>query len=263
MIITVKLFILQQVWCWPTQLSTIWILLRKGEAGIRLSPADTCWSKPRICCRGKDSRPFEVAGNAGFIPFNTISSQQVQLPGSWSFAKNELSILSYGWWVCNLVYLRGDADSLYIAYYKPYTWSWPPSMLLPEKAIDYGPDTIVAVAYSDTLRWCFQPGIYLAASTVMYKRLPFQFRAFISEWISRGYDRTSWYLAPRMNSIKWELPKDQRWHSMSSDKMRRECWKAVADQIYYTRVLYATTFTSYKEGWRTEREWSTCLRSSR
>ena len=47
----------------------------------------------------------------------------------------------------NLVYSRGPLDSLYISFYKPFKEvPDPPSMLLPEKTLDYEPEQVVAYA---------------------------------------------------------------------------------------------------------------------
>ena len=65
----------------------------------------------------------------------------------------------------NLVYLKEGTDSLFISSYRKFSEiPDPPSMLLPEKTIDYDPDTIIALAYSDTLPIMFpNEGIYLCS----------------------------------------------------------------------------------------------------
>jgi len=56
-------------------------------------------------------------------------------------------------------------DTLYITYYEPFIGiPDPPSMLLPEKTLDYEPGQIAAIAYSDTLPIMFpRQGIYLCS----------------------------------------------------------------------------------------------------
>ena len=63
------------------------------------------------------------------------------------------------------VYLKGIVDILYISFYKPFTEiPDPPSMLLPEKTLDYEPIQIVALPYSDTLPIMFpREGIYFCS----------------------------------------------------------------------------------------------------
>ena len=65
----------------------------------------------------------------------------------------------------NLIYARGPVDSLYISYYQPFKEvPDPPSMLLPEKILDYDPTQVVAIHYSDTLPMMFpKEGIYLCS----------------------------------------------------------------------------------------------------
>lgn len=198
-----------------------------------------------------------------FIPFNTMSpTNRYNYLARGHFEKNELfnPVVRVDEFA-NLVYLRGVPDSLYIAYYKPYTMiPDPPSMLLPEKAIDYGPDTIVAVAYSDTLPMMFpRPGIYLCSvdSNVKDGFAFFNFGPTFPDMNSaEAMIEPLAYLAPEIelnNMITAERPK------MALDEFWIKCGGNVEKareliRIYYTRVLYANYyFTSYKEGWRTER----------
>ena len=102
-----------------------------------------------------------------FIPFNTLSDiNMYNFLAREYFQKNELfePVIRKNEFV-NLVYLRGKPDSLYISFYKPFTQvPDPPAMLLPQKTIDYGPDTIVALPYSDTLPMMFpKEGIYMCS----------------------------------------------------------------------------------------------------
>jgi GWxTD domain-containing protein len=198
-----------------------------------------------------------------FIPFNTNSAtSRYNYLARGHFAKNELfnPIIRVDEFA-NLVYLRGHADSLYVAYFKPYTTiPDPPSMLLPEKAIDYGPDTIVALVYSDTLPMMFpRPGIYLCSidSNVKDGFAFFNFGPSFPEMNTpEAMIEPLAYLASEaeLNNIRTaERPKlalDEFWIKCGGNvEKARELIR-----IYYTRVLYANYyFSSYKEGWRTER----------
>lgn len=198
-----------------------------------------------------------------FIPFSTTSSvNRYNYTARGHFQKNELfnpvvRVDEYA----NLIYLRGIPDSIYIAYYKPYLpVPDPPSMLLPEKAIDYGPDTIVALPYSDTLPMMFpRRGIYLCSVDSSVKE-GYAFFNFGPSFPEMNTPETMIeplaYLATEaeMNNLRSaeraKLALDEFWIKCGGNVERaRELIR-----IYYTRVLYSNYyFTSYKEGWRTER----------
>jgi len=198
-----------------------------------------------------------------FVPFNTLTyNNRYNFMVQGHFAKNELfnPVIKTNEYV-NLIYLKDIPDSLYITFYKPFREiPDPPSMLLPERTIDYGPDTIVPLPYSDTLPIMFpNEGIYLCST---------------SRDINDGYTLLNFgptypqmttpevmieplaYLANEnelYNIRTAERPKvalDEFWISCGGNIDRsRELIR-----IYYTRVLYSNYyFTSYKEGWRTER----------
>jgi GWxTD domain-containing protein len=198
-----------------------------------------------------------------FIPFNTMSNtNRYNFMAQGYFAKNELfnPVVRVDEYV-SLVYLRGPADSLYIAYYQPYTVKPdPPSMMLPEKALDYGPDTIVSIPYSDTLPMMFpKPGIYLCSvdSNVKDGFAFFNFGpAFPDMTTPEAMIEPLTYLATEnelndmRTALKQKVALDEFWIKCGGNvEKARELIR-----IYYTRVLYANYyFTSYKEGWRTER----------
>jgi GWxTD domain-containing protein len=198
-----------------------------------------------------------------FIPFNTMSvTSRYNYIARGHFGKNELfnPVVRVNEFA-NLLYLRSHPDSLYIAYYKPYIpIPDPPSMLLPEKAIDYGPDTIVSVPYSDTLPMMFpRPGIYLCSvdSNVKDGFAFFNFGPSFPEmntpavmieplaYLASETEMENMRTAPRP-----KVALDDFWIKCGGNvEKARELIR-----IYYTRVLYANYyFTSYKEGWRTER----------
>jgi GWxTD domain-containing protein len=198
-----------------------------------------------------------------FIPFNTMSmTNRYNFRAQGHFGKNELfnPVVRVDEYV-NLVYLRGHADSLYIAYYQPYTVKPdPPSMMLPEKAIDYGPDTIVSIPYSDTLPMMFpKPGIYLCSvdSNVNDGFAFFNFGPAFPDMTKPEtmiepltYLATENELNDMRTALKPKVALDEFWIKCGGNvEKARELIR-----IYYTRVLYANYyFTSYKEGWRTER----------
>ena len=133
-------------------------------------------------------------------------------------------------------------------------------MLLPEKTLDYAPEKIVALAYSDTLPLMFpREGIYLCS---------------VDRKVADGYTFLNMGISyPSMNRPETMIePLAYLASSDELDKMRSaERTKTALDdfwikcggnvekarellRIYYTRVLYSNYyFTSYKEGWMSER----------
>ena len=103
-----------------------------------------------------------------FVPFNTLSyNNKYNFRAQGHFDKNELfnHVLRVNEYV-NLVYSRMPIDSLFISYYRPlHEIPDPPSMMLPEKTIDYQPGQVVAIPYSDTIPIMFpREGIYLCSA---------------------------------------------------------------------------------------------------
>lgn len=198
-----------------------------------------------------------------FVSFNTISDKnRYNFRVVDHFQKNELfdPVLKVDEFI-NMVYLKGPVDSLYISYFKPYRVNPdPPSMVLPEKTIDYGPDTTIAIQYSDTLPIMFpKNGIYLCKvgreSEEGYTL--FNFGATYPEMTLPGamidplaYLASEAEMNEMLISPKPKVALDEFWIKCGGNvEKARELIR-----IYYTRVLYANYyFTSYKEGWRTER----------
>ena len=198
-----------------------------------------------------------------FVPFNTISDKnKYNFMAQGHFEKNELfnPILRVNEYV-NLVYTRAHPDSLYISFYKPLREvPDPPSMLLPQKIIDYPPERIVAIPYSDTLPMMFpKEGVFLCS---VKKDLQdgFTFLNFGPSFPTMTTPEVMFdpiaYLASgdELDTLKASLkPKmalDEFWIKCGGniDKARELI------RIYYTRVLYSNYyFTSYTEGWRSER----------
>jgi GWxTD domain-containing protein len=198
-----------------------------------------------------------------FVQFNTLSEvNKYNFSVKSHFNKNKLfsPIIRVDEYV-NLVYNRGHIDSLYISYYKPFREvPDPPSMLLPEKTLDYDPLKVVAVPYSDTLPMMFpRDGIYLCSVDRNIKE------GFTFLNLGSTFPRLTTpdvmmeplaYLASQdeMNELrsatKPKVALDEFWIKCGGnvDKARELI------RIYYTRVLYSNYyFTSYKEGWRSER----------
>lgn len=198
-----------------------------------------------------------------FVPFNTISpGNRYNFMARSHSGKNELlsPVVRPNQYV-NLLYPNIQVDSLFISVFKPLSEiPYPPSILLPEKTIDYDPDTIIAVAWSDTLPLMFpDEGVYFCAPERESEE-GFTFLNF-----GPGYPvmndpefmiRPLAYLASEeeMNTIRSadrpKLALDDFWLKCGGNVDRsRELIR-----IFYTRILYANHyFTSFKEGWRTER----------
>jgi GWxTD domain-containing protein len=198
-----------------------------------------------------------------FIQFNTLSNTNrynFRLQGH--FDKNELfsSVLRIDEYI-NLIYTRGHIDSLFISYYKPFREiPDPPSMLLPEKTLDYDPQQVVTIPYSDTLPMMFpKEGVYLCSVDRKIKE------GFTFLNLGSTYPRVTTpetmidplgYLASQdemtlmKSATKPKAALDEFWIKCGGnvDKARELI------RIFYTRVLYSNYyFTSFKEGWRSER----------
>lgn len=198
-----------------------------------------------------------------FISFNTLSyTNKYNFRVQGHFEKNELfnPVLRVNEYI-NLIYARGPVDSLFISFYKPFSEvPEPPSMLLPEKTLDYEPEKVIAIPYSDTLPIMFpKQGIYLCSVKREIKdgytllNMGSSYPALTSPEVMI---ESLAYLASRSEildlgaSIKPKLALDEFWIKCGGNvEKARELIR-----IYYTRVLFSNYyFTSYKEGWRTER----------
>jgi GWxTD domain-containing protein len=198
-----------------------------------------------------------------FVQFNTLSNtNRYNFRVQGHFAKNHLftPVLRTNEYI-NLIYSRTPVDSLFISFYRPFKEvPDPPSMLLPEKTLDYEPLKVVAIPYSDTLPIMFpKEGIYLCSTDRNIKD------GFTFLNLGTTYPRLTSpevmidplaYLASQdemselRSAAKPKAALDEFWIKCGGniDKARELI------RIYYTRVLYANYyFTSYKEGWRTER----------
>jgi GWxTD domain-containing protein len=198
-----------------------------------------------------------------FIPFNTLSDfNRYNFLARGHFEKNQLfnPVLRINEYV-NLVYTRGPLDSLFVSYYKPFhEIPYPPSVLLPAKTVDYEPDRVAAIPYSDTVPMMFpREGIYLCSASRENKE-GFTFLNFGNKYPSMttpeamieplAYLATEDELNELRSAVKPKVALDDFWIKCGGniDKSRELI------RIYYTRVRFSNYyFTSVTEGWRTER----------
>ncbi|MGC1392093.1 MAG: GWxTD domain-containing protein [Bacteroidales bacterium] len=198
-----------------------------------------------------------------FVQFNTLSyTNMYNFRVQGHFDKNELfsHVLRIDEYI-NLVYSRARVDSLYVSFYKPFREvPDPPSMLLPEKTLDYDPQKVVAIPYSDTLPMMFpKEGIFLCSVDRNIKdglTLLNLGSTYPKITTPEGMIEPLVYLASQdemtelKSAVKPKAALDEFWIKCGGnvDKARELI------RIFYTRVLYSNYyFTSYKEGWRSER----------
>jgi GWxTD domain-containing protein len=198
-----------------------------------------------------------------FVQFNTQSyNNRYNFRMQGHFDKNELfsPVLRIDEYV-NLVYSRGHTDSLFVSFYRPFKEvPDPPSMLLPEKTLDYDPLKVVAIPYSDTLPMMFpKEGIYLCSvdrnvkDGFTFLNLGSTFPKITTPDVMiepLAYLANQDEMTALKTAVKPKAALDEFWIKCGGnvDKARELI------RIYYTRVLYSNYyFTSYKEGWRSER----------
>ena len=198
-----------------------------------------------------------------FVPFNTTSeTNRYNFYARGNFLHNELlnPVVRKNEFL-NLIYTRKPVDSLFISFYKAYEGiPYPPSMVLPERTINAKPDTIVGLQYSDTTPMMFpRKGIYLCTigkninEGYAFLNFGLSFPAMTTpeEMIEPlAYLASEDEMAALRSSVKPKLALDNFWVSCGGNiEKSRELIR-----IYYTRALYANFyFTSYREGWRTDR----------
>jgi GWxTD domain-containing protein len=198
-----------------------------------------------------------------FVQFNTLSNtNKYNFRVQGHFSKNKLftPVLRTNEYI-NLVYSRAPIDSLFVSFYNPFREvPDPPSMLLPEKTLDYEPQKVVAIPYSDTLPIMFpKEGVYLCSTDRNIKdgftflNLGTTYPRLTSPEVMiepLAYLASQDELSELRSAPKTKAALDEFWIKCGGnvDKARELI------RIYYTRVLYSNYyFTSYKEGWRTER----------
>jgi GWxTD domain-containing protein len=199
-----------------------------------------------------------------FMPFNTLNqfnsynfSIRDYFTGGRLFSR-AISVDEY----INLLYTRGHLDSIYISYFRPFDRTPdPPYMMLPQRQIDYEPDTTIAIAYSDTLPIMLpRKGIYLNSANREVKNgyALFNFGESYPIMITPEdmIDPLS-YIANRdeIDQIKansnLKIALDNFWIKCGGGNIEKA---RELIRIYYNRVVYANIyFTSFTEGWRTER----------
>ena len=198
-----------------------------------------------------------------FATFNTLSPlNKYNFISVGYFNQNQLfsQVLRVDEYI-NLLYLRERVDTLYISYFKPLK-EIPdaPSMMLPQKTVDYEPIRVVALTYSDTLPIMLpREGIYLCSVekdiregyTLMNFGPSYPNMTAPEEMIEPLIYLGSGFEIDQMrSSSKPKLALDDFWVKCAGNiEKARELIR-----IFYTRVVYANVyFTSFTEGWRTER----------
>ena len=198
-----------------------------------------------------------------FVPFNTTSeNNRYNFYARGNFLHNELlnPVVRKNEYL-NLIYSKKHVDSLFISFFKAYEGiPYPPSMVLPERTISSKPDTIVGLQYSDTMPMMFpRRGIYLCTIgknidegyALMNFGPSFPSMTTPEDMIEPlAYLASEDEMAALRSSAKPKVALDDFWIGCGGniDKSRELI------RIYYTRALYANYyFTSYREGWRTDR----------
>ncbi|MDX9725379.1 MAG: GWxTD domain-containing protein [Bacteroidales bacterium] len=224
---------------------------------MRVQPASSYVAEVKIL----DKLRAEVIQS--FVNFNTLSYfNRYNYIARGHFAKNELHnpVIRENEYV-NLLYPSLPADSLFIFFYQPLkVVPYPPSILLPERLIDYPPDTVMAMPYSSELPLMFpEEGVYFC-TVDRESQEGFSFfnfgKAFPGMTTPEVMIEPLAYLASdeemsaMRSAAKPKVALDEFWIKCGGNiEKSRELIR-----IYYTRVLYSNYyFTSFKEGWRTER----------
>lgn len=161
----------------------------------------------------------------------------------------------------NLIYPNSSVDSLYVKYYKPFSdVPADPYLLIPEKEIDLEPFKTDKIPNSDTLQLMFpKEGVYqfTASETGITGYTIFNFgndfpamRTPLNMIEPLIYLSNSETINEMSQNPRPKVMLDEFWVNTTGNiEQSRELIK-----IYYNRVLYSNLyFTSYKEGWRTDR----------
>ena len=161
----------------------------------------------------------------------------------------------------NIQTSRQGLDTLWLFYYKPVKGiPPPPSTVLPEVTVSDKPDAIIPLPYSDTLPMMLpRAGIYLVTSdSLVHEGLTlFNFGPDFPTMTSpetlippMAYIASKEELDSMLTAEKPKLALDNFWLSRTNSIERSK----ELIRIYYNRTLFANFyFTSYKEGWLTDR----------
>jgi GWxTD domain-containing protein len=198
-----------------------------------------------------------------FLTFNTLSDyNRYNFRAQGHFRKNDIfkPILKVNEYV-DLIYLHGNIDTLFLSYYEAYEEiPYPPSLLLPEKTLDYLPDTIIALPYSDTIPLMLpRKGIFLFSAGrdindgYTFLNLGDEFPSLTTPEVMIEplvYIASETEMKTMHEADRSKLALDNFWIKCGGNiEKARELIR-----IYYTRVYYANQyFTSFTEGWRTDR----------
>ena len=199
-----------------------------------------------------------------FVPFNTLSQfNRYNFFIKDYFAQTQLFSPTLGVDdYINIFYTRGHFDSLYVSYFVPFEHiPDPPGMLLPQKQLDYEPEAIIALAYSDTLPIMLpRKGVYLCSVDRNIKDGYALFNFGDTYPIvstpedmieSLAYLATRTELEQMKADPNLKIALDNFWLRCGGGNIERA---RELIRIYYNRVIYSNIyFTSFTEGWRTER----------
>jgi GWxTD domain-containing protein len=263
-VITVKLYNLSQAKALAdTALSNLSIVKEKGKPEYVFDIPLAVEKGNEYLAEVKVLDRLRLLVSQNFVQFNTLSyTNRYNFRIQGHFDKNELfsPVLRIDEYI-NVIYTRGHVDSLFVSFYKPFKEvPDPPSMLLPEKTLDYDPLKVVAIPYSDSLPMMFpKEGIYLCSidrnikdGVTFFNFGPTYPKITTPEVMIEplAYLATQDEMAEMKSSVKPKAALDDFWIKCGGnvDKSRELI------RIFYTRVMYSNYyFTSYKEGWRTER----------
>ena len=198
-----------------------------------------------------------------FIPFNTVSEfNRYNFVARDHFQKNDLllPVIRKDEYT-NLLYSRGMLDSIFISYFPPYdAIPYPPSMLLPDRPIPVDPDTTIGLPYSDTLPMMFPGrGIYMIKTATDLKEGYTLFNFGDDYPAVSSPEEMIKPLAYLTSEEEIAALRSSEYPKIALDDFWLQCGGNVEKareliRIFYTRVLYANYyFTSFKEGWRTDR----------
>ncbi|KPK87383.1 MAG: hypothetical protein AMS27_02495 [Bacteroides sp. SM23_62_1] len=163
--------------------------------------------------------------------------------------------------IFNITYAREKIDTLYVKYYQSrFPLPRPPVTNLSSPRPDFIPDSIYAYPYSDTIKYLLpRPGMYYiqvdprqAGGLALFNFGEHYPRVTTMDDMigPLAYLTSTVEFNDLINSTNKKLAVDNFWLQASGNvQTARELIR-----IYYNRVFYANYyFTSYKEGWKTDR----------